>query len=171
MRRRSYSRGSQRGLGTVVQSFKKVINHAPASRSAAATINMPIATGVDSVAAGQTSAIDVDVPTGSVIKYVEIQFVVANLVSVANYMWVSLIHLRSGQGNVAPDVVGGNPQRNQIHRQKLYAVGANQSSTLIWKIKIPRKYQRVREGDQWRFLSLGNNIHNSAAQIIYKFYR
>lgn len=168
MRRRSYSR---RMVSAPIQSFKKVINHAPASRVASTTINMEIANGVDSVAAGQTSAIDVNVPTGSVIKYIDIQYSAQNLVNVAAFLWTSIIQLRSGQGNVAPNVVGGDPQRNQVHHQDFRCIGQNQNVNVRIRFKIPKRFQRVRDGDKWRFLSLGDQVHTSAAQIIYKFYR
>lgn len=168
MRRRRYTR---RSTGQVIQSFKKVINDAPASRASATVIPFIVVQGVDSVAAGQTTATDVQVPTGSVIKAIEFQYTVANLVSIASNHWISIQHLRSGQTRIAPNAVGGNPQRNQVHFQKLFNVGKDQNSNHTIKFLIPKKYQRVREGDSWEFVAYGDTIHTSGIQVIYKFYR
>ncbi len=168
---RHYGRRQSIRPRTIVQSFKKVINHAPASRAAATNIEFSIATGVDSTAAGQTGPTDVNVPTGSVIKYFEIQFPCTNLVAVSAFQYLSVQQLRSGQVSVNADVIGGSPQRNQVFFQKLYSIGKEQNSTMIIKFKVPKKFQRVREGDRWVFSTLNTVVHTSAVQIIYKFYR
>ena len=154
----------------VIQSYKKVINHAPASRTTGKQA-FGISTGVDSVAAGQTSATDTQVPTGSVIKFIEIQFSVSNLVSVSMFQWIAIQQLRSGQSSIAPNVVGGDPQRNQVHFQKMIQVGKDQNSNMTIRFKVPKKFQRVREGDIWEFTTIADQVSSSAVQIIYKFYR
>lgn len=155
----------------VIQSFKKVLNTAPTSRAASTNIVYDLVSGVDSVAAGQTGVIDDQVPTGSVIKEIIIQYSVINLVSVAMFNNISIQHLRSGQTSISPIVVGGNPQRNQVHLQKMKSVGQDQQRDYEIRFKIPRKYQRVREGDKWVLTSLCNQIFTDNLQVIYKFYR
>ncbi len=156
---------------TVVQSFKKVINDAPAS-VAAGVLNQHIATqGVDSVAAGQTTAIDFQVPTGAVIKYIEWQLAIQNLVNVAAFAHIAIYHQHSGQGTINPNVVGGNPLRNQIFHQSLFCVGQNQNVNRVFKFKVPKKFQRVREGDLWKLLIIVDQISTQVGQTIYKFYR
>lgn len=155
----------------VVQSFKKVINHAPASIAAATRTNYNASTGTDSVAAGQTSATDTAVPTGSVIKYIEFQYSVTNLVGIASHHWISVQLTHSGQTPINPDVIGGNPNRNQVHYQLMYNVGQDQNSNHIVKFKVPKRFQRVREGDIWRLVTISDTITTQACQIIYKFYR
>ncbi len=158
-------------MAPVIQSFKKVMNDAPASRAAGATIDLKMSDGEDSVAAGQTGPIDAGVPTGSLIKFFEIQYCVTNLVAISLFMHVSIQLIRSGQTNIAPNVVGGNPQRNQVFYQKLYSVGKEQNSTLIVRFKVPKRFQRVRDGDTWQFVRTGSAVYTDATQVIYKFYR
>lgn len=170
---RRYSRGGRRGRGlaTVVQSFKKVINVAPASVAAGANNLNTFIIGTDSTAAGQTSAIDGAVPTGSIVKYVTIQLASQNLVNVASFQHVALQFLRSGQVNVSPNVVGGNPQRNQVIMQDMYCVGQNQNVNRTYRVKIPKRFQRIQEGTIWRCITQCDTISTQATQIIYKFYR
>lgn len=167
MRRRS-RRGS---LGTVVQSYKKVLNFAPASHAAAGNIHNVIMTGVDSVAAGQTGPTDQNVPTGSLVKYIEIQHSFVNLVSVASFMHIAIQRTHSGQVPIAANAVGGNPQRNQVMHLQMVNLGADQNGNRKYGFKIPKKYQRVREGDNWVFTVVCDTIWTDALQVIFKFYR
>ncbi len=155
---------------TVVQSFKKVINQAPASITAGLQV-IPISLGIDNVTVGQTSAIDVNVPTGAVIKYIEIQHALGNLAATACFIHASIQQIHDGQSVVGPDVVGGNPRRNQVFHQALYQVGDAQSNTRVYRFKVPKKFQRVREGDVWQMVWRNSETVSSAAQVIYKFYR
>ncbi len=94
-----HQRRGNRGRRTMVnpiQSYKKVLNFAPTSRAAAATISQTIAQGVDSTAMGQVSPTDPIVTTGSILKFIEIQFAWTNLVSVSHFMHMSIQHLRAG---------------------------------------------------------------------------
>ncbi len=169
-----FSRGSRRRSSMprpVIQTFKKVINHAPASRTVTTVHNFLASTGVDSIAAGQTGVTDVNVPTGSRIDFIEFQFNFSNLVSQAAYFWVSIQRAHTGQPFISSRVVGGNPQRNQVHRQMQYIVGQDQNSNHVWKFKVPKKFGRVREGDSWGLTIESDIVHNSACQIIYKFLR
>ncbi len=167
-----YSRrmGRRNGPRPTVQSYKKVINIAEASRTTAEQFTR-LASGVDSIAAGQTSAIDDDVPTGSHIKLIEIQWSPVNLVNVALHLNWSIQLIHSGQSNVDPRLVGGNPQRNQVFRQGLISMGQSQNQNVKVKFKIPKGFQRMREGDEWRFVYIGTQVYNDSLQIIYKFYR
>lgn len=160
----------RRSPRSVVQSYKKVINLAPASVAAGITAQ-DMAVGVDSVAAGQTSAIDANVPTGCIIKEFVIQFSCANLVSVATFCWFTVQYLLSGQGNANPQIVGGHAQRNQVMFQTLRNIGKDQNFNIQLRIKVPKKFQRMREGMRWRAVWDIDQIHTEAMQVIYKFYR
>lgn len=155
----------------VTQSFKKIIYHAGASRVASTNISFGLVTGVDSVAAGQTAPTDDQVPTGSIIPAIEVQLAVANLVSVLFTYGISMQLLRANQSAINPNVAGGNPQRNQIIFQKLLMLGKDQNGNHTFKFKIPKQFQRIREGDSWKFVMNGDQVHSSALQAIYKFYR
>lgn len=155
----------------VIQSFKKVLNQAPASHAAAAVVTTFLSVGTDSVAAGQTSAVDTQVPTGSVIKQIEIQHSAVNLVGIASFMHVSIQRTHAGQSPITPNAIGGSNQRNQVFFQKLYSLGQDQIHNATYKFKVPKKYQRVREGDNWQFTITCDTIWSDAVQVIYKFYR
>lgn len=167
---RHFRRRSSR-MAPVIQSYKKVINSAPASRAAATDITIFMTAGKDSVAAGQTSVTDPDVPTGSVIKYIEIQYCVTNLVAISAFFNITIQLVHSGQSPVSPLTVGGSPQRNQVFFQQLFSVGKEQNSTHVYRFKIPKKFQRVREGDSWLFTTNGSVVYTDAMMIIYKFFR
>ncbi len=168
---RSY-RGSRRQvMRAPVQSFKKIINIAPASVAASVSTNFVASTGEDSIAAGQTSAIDDGVPTGAVIKYIEFQFSIANLVNIAAFCWLTVQRLDSGQTAINPQVVGGNPIRNQVMLQQMFMVGQSQNVNRTIRYKVPSKFQRVKDGSTWRIRVQCDQISTQACQIIYKFYR
>lgn len=154
-----------------IQSFKKVLNYAGASRGASAIIDFTIVTGVDSVAAGQTSVTDTQVPTGATVKYFDITYGDSNLVAVSyfNHKTIQLVH--SGQTRIDPRTVGGDPQRNQVFYQRLDMLGKEQNGTYRIRFKVPPRFQRVREGDKWQFTVVGDQVHTDICQIIYKFYR
>ena len=163
-------RPMRRALGQVIQSYKKVLTHAPAS-SAASQIDYDLSSGVDSVAAGQTSGTDANVPTGAVLKYIEIQYSVQNLVSVAATQYLCIQRVHSGQSNINPSAVGGHAQRNQVHWQLLKMCGQDQNNNMTIRFKVPKKFQRVREGDKWVLSVYTDVTHTHACQVIYKFYR
>ncbi len=156
---------------TVVQSFKKVLNFAGSSHAASALIQRQLVIGTDSVAAGQTGPTDAQVPTGSVIKYIEIMYSGANLINIALFWHMSIQLLRGNQTQINPLLVGGNIQRNQVFHQDMSSIGQTQIFNRRYRFKIPRRYQRVREGDQWIFNHVGDQILTDVVQVIYKFFR
>ncbi len=168
---RHYSRSRSRGVRPVIQSQKMQVFKASASNAAATKINHPFATGTDAVAAGQTSPVDNKVPTGANIQFVEIHWALGNLVAINNFItWcVQLIH--SGQTTNDPVAWGGSATRNQIFKCGMFSLGKEQNSTHIIRFKIPKGYQRVREGDQWSITTNGTAIYTDALQFIYKYYR
>ncbi len=165
-------RGSRRrAMAPVIQSYKKVLNVAGSSHAAAAVEVMTLTQGVDSVAAGQTSVTDAQVPTGAIIKYILIQFSAANATSALAFLHLSVQLLRSGQSAISPLVIGGNPQRNQVFHQDLMTLPANASINRTIRFKVPKSFQRVREGDKWIINRSADLVWGDALQVIYKFYR
>ncbi len=168
---RHYARKRRSMPRTVVQSFKKVLNYAPISRTAASKTDFILSVGQDSVAAGQTGVVDANVPTGSVITGFSIQYCAANIVGGAQFAHLAMQLLRSGQTSLDPRTIGGNPQRNQVFWQDMRSIGINQNANWNIRFKVPKKYQRVREGDQWILVMINTGIVTDSMQIIYKFYR
>ncbi len=150
-----------------VKTYKKVLKFAPAS-FAAGFNNQFFATGVDSIALGQTGPIDPNVPTGTRIRWCEIQFSASNVVSTACYVVCTIQYVLSGQTFVNPDNVGGDPQRNQVLHQELFSIGSNQSSTHKFRFKVPKKFQRIREGMSWAMTFSNNVTINNTTLMIYK---
>ncbi len=166
------SRGRRMSMPrNVVQSFKKVIDHAPASRVKDVVLPFFLANGVDANAGQQSSPTDTTVPTGSVIKGFSIDFPIVNLVNIAMFVWVSIQLVHNGQTEISPRVIGGSPQRNQVFFQKMFMVGQLQNMNFHKNFKIPERFQRMREGDSWKFAYISDQVHTSGGQIIYKFYR
>jgi len=155
----------------VVQSYKKVLNFAPASRGTAKQ-DFQIVLGADSLAAGQTSPTDAAVPTGAIITSILFQSVFNNLAAASDFINWSVQRLVSGQAaTVTPNVVGGDDQRNQVMHLDLLSAGQGQNLKHTYLFKVPKGMQRVREGDQWfvTYISTANTEHSM--QVIYKFFR
>ncbi len=130
-----------------------------------------LAKGVDSLTSGQTSSTDGNVPTGSIIKYIEVQFAANNPTAAAGYITCSIQYRLDGQGFIDPSVVGGNPQRNQVLHMDLFAVAQDQNSTHKFRFKVPKQFQRIRDGMLWALVWNNNITVNRRILVIYKFYR
>ncbi len=152
----------------VRKTFKKILNFIPASFGAGFT-NETLAFGKDNISPKQTTAIDPDIPTGSILRSFELQFAVANLVEVACFVNCSIQYKLAGQSFVNPDTLGGNNQRNQVLHQELFSVGARQNSTHKFKFKIPKKFQRMRENMEWAIVWSNTASVTRMHQTIYKF--
>lgn len=152
-----------------IQSFKQVQSNAPASVVAGTQTDFVLAQGVDNYTG--PDAFNKDVPTGATITNFDIQISMSNLVGIASFVWVTIQHLRSGQTAIDNQAVGGNAQRNQVHLQIQRSLGKDQNRDIVIPFKIPKKFQRVREGDQWVCSVKCDTIRTQALQHIYKFYR
>ncbi len=149
------------------RTFKKVLNFAEASFATGVRSEVLIS-GVDGVAMGQTGATDPNVPTGSRITFFEVQMPITNAVNQTAYINCSLQYILASQALQDPDSVGGAPQRNQVLHQELFSVGFNQNSTHKFKQKIPKRFQRIREGMKWMIVWSNSNTVNRRLQVIYK---
>ncbi len=154
----------------MIRTFKKVLNFAPASHGAGVKVNFDLVQGVDSSTAGQTSATDPVVPTGARVTYIEIQYGVVNLAAAACFVHTSMQSRLSGQSaTVAPNVGGGDDQRNQVYHQEMRSIGQNQNATFVYKWKVPRRIQRIRDASIFSFVILGTTAITDSCQVIYKF--
>ncbi len=153
----------------IVQSFKQISVDGPASRSAATNILHTAAVGVDNYA-GPT-ANNNEVPTGAKIFNIIVFLSLGSIVSPATVVHFTFQCLRSGQGQVVPGVQGGNPQRNQVIHTEQFFVTAQQSINRTLLVKVPKQYQRIREGDILQLVYRGDTTFTSITQVLYKFYR
>lgn len=148
------------------RTFKKVINHAPTS-VAASTQQYAMATGVDSLAMGQISGTDTTVPTGSQIKVIVIQFPIGNLLASSLVVHVACQYTLGGQTAINANVVGGDAQRNQVIHQFVRSIGEGQNGNINYVLKIPKKFQRMKEGMIWYFTVTTSAVSTQTAQFIY----
>ncbi len=149
------------------RTYKKVLNFAPTAQSTGNHTNV-ISNGQDTLAIGQTGPTNASIPTGWFIEFIELQYSAVNLVNTTCFIHTSLQLVHSGQSVIDPIVVGGNPQRNQVFHQDMKSLGQTQNGNWKFRFKIPRQYQRVREGDSWNFTYNNTAIVTDAMQVIYK---
>ncbi len=166
---RHYRRSRPRIFNTT---YKKVLNFAPSSHASGTKVDFQVVNGVDSVALGQTGPTDAAVPTGSIIDFITFQFGAINLGTGSLFMHTTIQNLLSGQSaTVDPILVGGNPQRNQVHHQENRSLGADQNATFVYRFKVPKSLRRIREGSQWFLTVKGLAAWTDNLQVIYKIKR
>jgi len=149
------------------KTYKKVLNFAASSHAAGTKVDIFMAVGVDSIAIGQLTPTDGNVPTGARITSFVIQYAAQNLALTPAFVHLTIQHLHSGQGTIDPRVIGGNPQRNQVFNQQLRSIGLQQNFNYVKAFKVPKKFQRVREGDSWSFTYFLDQVVSDIVQIIY----
>ncbi len=152
-----------------MRTYKKIITKTIVSSALETAAN--IAVGVDSVALGQTSVTDPNVPTGSNIRGVLCQCGFSNPGTTSVEVGATLQYQLSGQSaNVNPLAQGGDPQRNQVLKSWHFIVAQDSMKNINEYVKIPRKFQRIREGMVWRFVvdSAISVAREEALQFIYK---
>ncbi len=165
---RHYRRIRRSAPRSYPKTYKKVLNFAPASHGANLKIDFELANAVDSVAIGQTGPTDANVPTGSTIDFITIQFAAINLGAGSLFMHTTIQNLISGQSaTVDPILVGGNPQRNQVHHQENRSLGANQNATFTYRFRVPKSLKRMKEGSRWFLTVKGLNAWTDNCQVIY----
>jgi len=152
-----------------IQSYKQVSVDGPASRAAATNIIHSYLAGVDNYA-GPTAA-NSEVPTGARVMSVLVMATFSNLVGISALLHFDLQCHRANTPIVVPGVQGGNPERNTVIHTRMFFIGQNQNTSLMFRVKIPRIYQRIREGDSFNIVYRCDAIFTSATQVIYKFYR
>ncbi len=154
---------------TPIQSFKQITVDGPASRAAATDIQHVFAQGVDNYTG--PSAANNEIPTGAKIMSVDIQLAFSQLVSQTTNIAFAIEVIGPSQGVVTPNAQGGNSMRNQVIYTKNFFVGREQNTNFHIRVKIPRVYQRVKEGTLYIIVSRGDTVFASVTQAIYKFYR
>ncbi len=169
---RHYSRrmGRRNGARPVVKSYKKILNHLEAGYGAGFR-SIECVVGVDNSTTGQTSITDGTVPTGSIIKYVEVQFSLTNVTAANIYVNTTFGYTLAAQVPIDPVLLGGNPQRTQIIHVSQNGIGQNQNFNRTFRYKIPPQFQRIKEDMKWQFTWRNNASVNAQTQVIYKLYQ
>lgn len=151
----------------VTRVFKKQLNILAAGTTLQTNTN--IALGVDSVAIGQTSITDANVPTGAKIQAIKVCYSASNLATVGIEVGVVLQYRLSGQSSIDPLAVGGHAQRNQVLKTWHKGIAQDDSLNINEWIKIPKKFQRLREGMSWTLSASSNSVARTESMMfIYK---
>ncbi len=156
-------------LRPIIQSYKQVTVDGPASRAAATTIFHNLVVGTDNYTG--PSAANNEVPTGAKVFGILILASFTNLVSVSALLHFNVFCNRSGGIFPIPGAVGGDANRNKIIYTDMKFLSKDQNNNVRLFIKIPRIYQRIREGDSITIMYQVDAVFASATQAIYKFYR
>lgn len=109
-------------------------------------------------------------PTGSIIKYIELHHAVANATAGSAIVLTNFGYTLNNGALVIPASVGGDTQRNQIIHMSKFAVSADGAVTRVYRFKIPKQFQRLREGMRWTFGWNNSATLTSSILCIYKFY-
>ncbi len=153
------------------RSVKYQVTQAAASESAGLTA-ITIASGKDDETLGQTSVTDISVPTGSKIAQIEIWMPKVNLgAGTANFITWSIQRTQSGQSVVDPIIQAGNPLRRNVMLTGKLGLGAGQNNNLHIKYKLPKKYQRIGEGDVWNIVNNNGLAVSTEYMFIYKVWQ
>ncbi len=165
---RNFRGSRRRSMRPVINTYKQVQLHAPASVPAG-KVAYTLSIGVDNYTGpGATNS---EVPTGARIESITILGAVVNLVAIAAFNALTIQNLHTSQATVDPLAVGGNAQRNQVHKTSYKMIGQNQNSNVSFVFRVPPKFQRVREGDKWMLVLNVNQITTQSFYVIYKFSR
>lgn len=152
------------------RSKKYIVDQAEASE-AAGLHSFTVMTGTDSETLGQTSSVDEDVPVGSKVKLLDIRAVFGNLVSINDFVYWSIQRRVSGQSALNPVAPGGSPLVKNILLSGLFMVGKDQNKTVHIRYKIPKRFQRLGDGDAWTFTYNLGQTTTTAMQCVYKVFQ
>ncbi len=128
--------------------------------------------GKDEETLGQTGPADSDVPTGSIVPQVEIFMPKVNLGSgTANFITWSIQRTRTGQAVVDPIIQAGNPLRNNVMLTGKLGLGAGQNNQLHVKYRLPKKMQRIADGDVWNIVNNNGLAVSTEYMFIFKVFQ
>ncbi len=152
-----------------IQSFKQITVDGPASRAAATNILHRFVVGVDNYT-GPSAAND-EVPTGAKVMSATLFLSFSNLVAVSALLHYHIQCQRTGSPIITPGAQGGSPSRNTVIHTGMLFIGKEQNTNFQIQLRIPRIFQRIREGDQFFIVYRVDAVFASATQALYKFYR
>ncbi len=130
-----------------------------------------MASGKDLGVLGQTGVTDAEVPVGAKIVLFDIRMPKVNLgAGTANFIHWSIQRTEVGQAIQNPITAGGDPKRTNILLSGVIGLGAGQNNSLHIRYKVPKRYQRIKDGNVWS-LVMNNGLAVSAIyEIVYKVF-
>lgn len=151
-----------------MRSVKYVIVDGPASAGAGTEV-VSVALGVDNATLGQTGPTDGSIPTGARIESMDIFMPKVNLgAATANFITWTLQRTVQSQAVINPLAVAGSGLRKNVILTGVLGLGAGQNNQLHIKFKIPRKFQRMSDGDAWSIVNDNGLAVSVFYYIIYK---
>ena len=160
-----------RGPRGSTRSVKYIVDQAGASE-ASGLIVVTICNGVDNATLGQTGPTDTAIPTGAKIVLMDLRFPKVNLgAATANFIHWQIQRTNTGQSIVSPITGGGNALRKNVMLSGVIGLGAGQNNSMHICFKVPKRWQRIADGDTWS-LVMNNGLAVSAVyQFIYKVFQ
>ncbi len=153
------------------RSAKYIVQIAGASESPGLTAAVMIV-GKDNTTLGQASVTDTDVPVGSKVTVIDIFMPKVNLgAATANFIHWTLQRTQTGQAVINPISAGGNPLRTNILLSGVMGLGAGQNNSLHIRYKVPKRFQRIRDGDVWNLVNNNGLAVSAIYQFIYKVFQ
>ncbi len=164
-------RGSRRrntGMRPIVRTAKYIVVSGPATEAAGINV-VTLNAGTDNATLGQTGVTDVTVPVGARITKMEIFMPKVNLgAATANFITWSIQHINTGQSVVNPITAGGGPLRQNIVLTGVLGLGAGQNNSLHIKFRIPKRFQRIGDGQGFSIVTENFLAVSTFYYIIYK---
>ena len=109
--------------------------------------------------------------TGSTVKYLNVQTSFQNLTTTdAIFIVCSIQKIHNGQVCIDPYTTGGSPQRNQVFKTVSRCVAPLQNTNINMSFKIPKRFQRMRDGDKWCLTTNSNIATEELLWFITKVY-
>jgi len=163
-----FRRRSRRvSMRPVIQSVKRQIVVGPITQ-VPGNIQYTLVKGVDLLSVPVEQE---EVPTGAVVKFIEVQISQQDVAGPGtNFSVISIQRVHSGQVVIDPYTTGGNEQRNQVFHTILRCVAPSQNSNILIKFKVPKSFQRMRNGDKWVLTVNNNNALEHLHFVFFKYY-
>ncbi len=153
----------------MVRSAKYILISGPSSEAAGLIVPPSLAVGADNAVLGQGSTTDNIVPVGARITSMDIFMPKVNLgAATANFITWTIQRVLSGQSVQNPLTAGGTPLRKNIILTGVVGLGAGQNNSLHIKFKIPKRFQRIGDGDVWTIVNNNTLAVSTIYYIIYK---
>ncbi len=160
-----------RGPRGSTRSAKYIVQQAGASAGAGTEV-VSFASGQDNTTLGQTGATDKAIPVGSKVVLFDIRMPKVNLgAGTANFIHWSIQRTVSGQSVINPISASGNALRKNILLSGVVGLGAGQNNSLHVRYKVPKKFQRIGDGDVWQIVNNNGLAVSTIYEIVYKVFQ
>ncbi len=142
------------------------------SSEAAGIQAITMAKGTDAQTLGQSGPTAFNVPVGSKITLFDIRMPKVNLgAGTANFIHWSIQRTLTGQSVLNPISSGGSPLRKNIMLSGVLGLGAGQNNSLHIRYKVPKRFQRMGDGDVWQIVNNNGLACSTIYEFVYKVFQ